>query len=299
MINVDGVLARGERAVVPVLDRGFLYGDSVYEVFRTYRGVGFLRDEHLERLERSAGFIRLHISQSRVLLIEQVRRTIAGGGFGGEEVYVRIIITRGAGPINLLPDAGITSRCVIIVKPLPRWPRRFYAEGVRLAVPPVRRNSIAALDPNIKGGNYLNNVLGILQARERDADDCVMLNHDGQVAESSTGNIWFVMDGVVHSPGPDSGNLRGLTREALLAALEQQGVPCDRGPLEAAALDAATECFMTSSTREVMPVRRLALEDGAVIEFPPGGGERTRHAMDVFAECVRQYVAAHHEQALW
>src|SRR5690606_30063453 len=96
-----------------------------------------------------------------------------------EDVYVRYIVTRGEGAMDLYPDPYLAQRHVIIVRPLPRWNPEFYTCGMTLAVPNTRRNPLNALDPNIKGGNYLNNVLGLMEARAIGADDCVMLNHAG------------------------------------------------------------------------------------------------------------------------
>ena len=120
MINVDGAITLMADATIPVMDRGFLYGDSVYEVFRTYKGIPVFMADHFERLENSAALIRMTISQSREELIQEIRRTIqATGAKSKQDIYVRYQITRGAGPVDLYPDPDLETRYVIIVSTLP------------------------------------------------------------------------------------------------------------------------------------------------------------------------------------
>ena len=151
---------------VPVLDRGFLYGDSVYEVFRTYDGIPFLFDRHYERLLHSANLSGMPISQSRDQLVDAIRATIAAcGNDDREDVYVRYQITRGEGQVELAPPPDLVSRLIIIVKSVPRWDPVFYSRGMTMSVPRQRRNAVNTLDPNIKGGNYLNNILALAESR--------------------------------------------------------------------------------------------------------------------------------------
>ena len=171
-INVDGKITEAAKASIPVLDRGFLYGDSVYEVFRTYRSVPLFLEDHFGRLENSAQLIQMQISQTREQLLEEIRRTAVKAGVSHDsDVYVRYQITRGEGAVDLYPDPGLKTRYVIIVKALPSWNPVFYERGVNMAIPNVRRNPVNALDPNIKGGNYLNNIMGLTEAKEAGADD--------------------------------------------------------------------------------------------------------------------------------
>lgn len=300
MANVDGVITPAGEARIPVMDRGFLYGDSVYEVFRTYGGVPLFFDEHWERFENSAKLIHLRLQLDKQEMAEEIRRTFraSGAGEAGEDVYVRYCVTRGEGPVDLFPDPDLSTRYVIVVKELHHWRDDFYSEGVRLAISRTRRNPINALNPNIKGGNYLNNVLGVIEARKLGADDCVMLNDAGLVTESSNSNVFFVIDGELVTPAENAGHLRGLTRVALQEACAAHGLEIVTRdiPLEDAAR--ATESFITSATREVMPVRNLTLRDGNTVDFPEGGGEITRQAMARYKECVKQYLREHADQRL-
>jgi branched-chain amino acid aminotransferase len=299
MTNVDGVITRTEDARIPVLDRGFLYGDSVYEVFRTYRGVPLFYDEHWARMENSARLIHMALGHSKEALRGEIRRTVAATGAPEllEDVYVRYTITRGEGPVDLNPDPAQPTRYVVIVKAVPRWDPVFYARGVRLAIPPTRRNPVNALDPNIKGGNYLNNVLGLMEARALGADDCIMLSKEGHVTEASNSNVFFVINNELVTPG--SGNLRGLTKAGVQLACREQNLAITERQVDAGELARASECFLTSATREVMPVCSLRLETGATVTFPSGGGELTRRVADYYRTFVARHVVEHADLAMF
>jgi branched-chain amino acid aminotransferase len=292
MTNVDGVITPTADARVPVLDRGFLYGDSIYEVFRTYEGVPLFYDEHWARFENSASLIRLRIGLSLPELTDAIRTTIAATGAprSRTDVYVRYVVTRGEGPVDLLPSPDLKTRYVIIVRPVPNWSADRYTRGVSVAVAQTLRNPSRALDPNIKGGNYLNNVLGVMDARAVGADDCIMLNEAGLVTEASNSNVFFVIDGRLVTPSQSAANLRGLTKVAIHEACKARGFDSAEADVAAADLARATECFISSATREVMPVASLRGLDGSVIDFPPGGGAVTRRVAAYYKEYVAAYV---------
>ncbi len=296
-VSVDGQITAMDAAMIPVMDRGFLYGDSVYEVFRTYRGVPLFLEDHFRRLENSAQLIQMQISQSRAQLLEEIRRTAAAANVTLEvDAYVRYQITRGEGAVDLYPDPGLKTRVVIIVKALPTWKKVFYERGMDMYVPQVRRNPVNALDPNIKGGNYLNNIMALTEARQNGADDCVMLNREGFVTEAANSNVWFVIRGRLVTPG--TGNLKGLTKKHVHKALKQTGIQSFEEDIHANELPDATECFVTSATREVMPCASLTLLGGERLEFPTGGGEITRTVQAVFSSYVKSYIESHANDAL-
>ncbi len=292
MTNIDGRIMPTAEASVPVLDRGFLYGDSIYEVFRTYRGIPLFMDAHFERLENSARLVQMTISQSPTELTREIKRTVrATGATVDDAVYVRYQITRGEGPIDLHPDKGEQTRYVIIVAPLKKWNPMHYSVGMSMAIPDVRRNPVNALDPNIKGGNYLNNVIAVMQARKRGADESLILSTDGYVTEASNSNVWFVIQNEIVTPG--SGNLRGLTKAAILDACAERGVRAYERSIHSDELENATECFVTSATREVMPVYCLELAEGKLLDFPRGGGDRTREIQKIYRQTIEDYLKEH------
>jgi branched-chain amino acid aminotransferase len=301
MTNVDGLITRTSAARVPVLDRGFLYGDSIYEVFRTYGGIPLFYDEHWQRFENSAALIRMRIGLTKDELTAAIRATIAASGAArlASDAYVRYVVTRGEGPVDLFPSPELRTRYVIIVRPVPVWNPELYSRGVRAAIAATRRNPSSALDPNIKGGNYLNNVLGVIDARAVGADDCVMLNDAGLVTEASNSNVWFAFGDELVTPAQSAANLRGLTKAALHDACRARGLATRERDVPADELPRATECFITSATREVMPVVSLRLLDGEVLGFPEGGGALTRRAASYYKEHVAKYLREHSHLSLF
>jgi branched-chain amino acid aminotransferase len=301
MTNVDGVVTKTADARVPVLDRGFLYGDSIYEVFRTYDGVPLFYDEHWVRFQNSASLIRMDIGLSQEQLTEEIRATIETTGAPdlGVDVYVRYIVTRGEGPVDLFPAAELTTRYVIVVREVPKWSPELYSRGVRVAVAGTRRNPGNALDPNIKGGNYLNNVLGVMDARALGADDCLMLNEAELVTEASNSNVFFVIAGKLVTPAQTAANLRGLTKAAVHEACEARGLASTECDIHAEELRHATECFLTSATREVMPVVTLRQLDGEVLRFAEGGGPITRRVAGYYRDHVAEYLGRHAHLSLF
>jgi branched-chain amino acid aminotransferase len=295
--NVDGRISPIDQASIPILDRGFLYGDSVYEVFRTYHGVPLFLEDHFERLENSARLISMDISQTREALLEEIRRTVVAASVTTQtDAYVRYQITRGVGAVDLYPGPDLKTSYVIIVKSLPTWKESFYQRGMDMAIPKVRRNPINSLDPNIKGGNYLNNIMALTEARQQGADDCVILNREGFVTEASNSNVWFVIRDQLVTP--QSGNLKGLTKKHVHRALKAAGIASLETDIHANELLDASECFVTSATREVMPCASLTLLDGERLEFPPGGGETCRKVQAVFSSYVADYIENHAHETL-
>lgn len=267
IVNLDGALVAPEQAVISVFDRGFLYGDSVYEVVRTYGGVAFELDAHLQRLENSAELIGLALPWPRERIAGETRRTIEASG--NAEAYARVIVTRGAGEIGLDPGLARDGRVIIIAKELVVPPPETYESGVRVALVGVRRNLREAIDPAAKTGNYLNNVLAMRQARECEAFEALMLDRDGRVTEATTANVFVVHGGELSTPPLAVGILEGVTRRVVLELARGLGILAREAELWPAQLLAADEVFITGTTRELVPV--VAVCEGG-IEHRIGAG---------------------------
>ncbi len=265
LCNLDGRLVPPEEALVPVLDRGFLYGDSVYEVLRTYGGRPYAMGRHLRRLQGSAQRIGLQLPDAAALAHE-VARTLAAAG--NAESYVRIIVTRGEGKFGLAPALSDERRVVIVVRPLETPPEALYARGLKVAVVAIRRLSPRTLDPAAKTGNYLNSVLALGQAQRMGADDAVLLDLVGRVTELSTSNIFFVKDRVIVTPALALGLLEGVTRAAVMEVARAQGFIVQEAFHGPEALAAADEVFATSTLREVMPITQLVFGTEVAPETP-------------------------------
>jgi branched-chain amino acid aminotransferase len=253
-VYIDGRIHDEASAVVPVFDRGFLYGDGVYDVLRTAGGRPVDLPRHLERLRRSAAAVGIATPELGELA-HVVEETLAAAA--NEDSYVRIIVTRGDGELGLDPALADRPRIVVIVKPLRLPAAELYRTGVEVALVEVRRTSRRALDPAIKSGNYLNNILALAEARRVAAHESIMLNPDGYVAEGSTSNIFLVADGQLRTPALDDGLLAGITRRRVLELALEADLPCVEAHVVANDLRDASELFLTSSLRGILPATRL------------------------------------------
>ncbi|MFM8385690.1 MAG: aminotransferase class IV [Planctomycetia bacterium] len=257
-ISVDGRIQTPEEASVRVLDHGFLFGDSAYEVLWWHRGALVQADDHWERLEASAARLYMDLQHSRAALEAAVRATVAAAGVGPQEdALVRVVVTRGVGPPQLDLRTALRRTLVVLVAPASRPTPEAFERGLHLHVGERRRTSARALDPRAKTGNYLNNVLALHEAVQAGADDALFLNEAGEVAEATTSNVWLVREGAVRTPVLGAGILEGTTRRRILALCAQARLPASEARLLPADLEAAEEVFVSSSVRGVMPVTRL------------------------------------------
>jgi branched-chain amino acid aminotransferase len=283
LASVNGIITPAEEARVCVLDNGFTYGDSVYEVLRTYGGRPFEPGRHFRRLRRSAARLGFDVPADDVQLLAQVDALLARAP--GGESYIRIIVTRGVGDCSYNFERVQGPTVVMLQKPLPPYPARHYEEGIRVAAVGVRRNHPRALDPAIKSSNLLNNILAVREAQSRGAEEPVLLNQEGYLAEGASTNVFVARDGELRTPPLSAGILAGITREVVLEIVSGLGIPCREQPLHVDDLVRADEAFMTSTTREVVPVCQV--DESLVGDGRPG--QLTRRAMQAF----RAYAPAH------
>jgi branched-chain amino acid aminotransferase len=252
VIYLNNRIVPKAKARITVFDRGFLYGDGVYETLRVYRGVVYMVDEHIERLFRSASMIGLNISKSHEAIKKAVYRTIQANGH--KEAYVRISVSRGAGRIGLDPTSCHKPTLVIISDTIREYPAKYYREGVEVAIVRVRRNYKNALNPQIKSLNFLNNILAKIESMEKNAYEAVMLNYRGYLAEGTITNIFFIRKGILHTPSLDVGILDGITRRIILEAASELKIKIREGKYVPRDLYNADEVFISNTTMEVMPV---------------------------------------------
>lgn len=270
IVNLDGELVPPSRAKVSVLDRGFLYGDSVYEVIRTYGGRPFELGPHLARLAHSAARIGLAPRWDGPRAARELERTLEAASALGPaepdpaaapwnvgEWYARMVMTRGAGEIGLDPALAVDPLALIIVQPLQAPPARAYAEGVGAAFAALRRPSPAAVDPSAKTGAHLSNVLALKEARAVGAHEALLLDEGGFVTEGSSSNVFAIHAGTLRTPPLAAGILEGVTRGVVLRLAREEGVPLEERALRPEDLEAADELFITSTMRELLPVTRL------------------------------------------
>ncbi len=290
LCNLDGVVGPEADARISVLDRSFLFGDSVYEVIRTLDGQPFAWREHLDRLRASAAGILLDLDLDDRTIMTRIRDTMAQAG--NAESYVRIVVSRGTGRapnIDLGQVAGPPT-WVILVRDLPAttW------QPVHLAIVDRLRNDARALPPAVKSGNYLNNVLALAEAKRRGATDCLMLNAAGHVTEASTANVFAVLDGELVTPPLSAGILAGVTRALLLRHATATGQRCAERDFTADELAGADEIFLSSTLRDVNAV--TVLNGRPVGDGRPG--PRTRALAASFGGFARSLLREVHQPEL-
>jgi branched-chain amino acid aminotransferase len=207
MVNVNGRILDREHAVISVFDHGFLYGEGIYEVLRTYDGVPFLFDRHMRRLRNSASMLRLDIPLADADIEQRFHETMAAGGLGagGQEAYIRILVTRGVGEITYDPTVCPEPTIVIITKPHVEAPTAAYIDGVMVSLVGIVRNHPGTVNPIIKSNNLLNNALGNQEALRKGGFEAIMRNYRGEIAECSQSNVFIVKDGVALTPPVDAG----------------------------------------------------------------------------------------------
>lgn len=268
MVNLDGTIVSPADARVSVFDRGFLYGDSIYEVIRTYSGRPFELDAHLVRLRHSADRIGLEPKWDARRTAAEIERALeaARGGdlpdpsaapWNAGERYLRVVMTRGAGEIGLDPALAVDPVALVIAQALSGPPARAYAEGVMAAIVGVRRASPQAIDPSAKTGSHLPNVLALREARAAGAYEAFILDDHGFVTEGSSSNVFAVRASKVLTPPLAAGILEGVTRGVVLRLARSLGLTAEETPLRAEDLEGADEVFVTSTIREIVPVVRL------------------------------------------
>jgi branched-chain amino acid aminotransferase len=290
VVYVDGRFVAKEQATVSVFDHGFLYGDGVFEGIRAYSGRVFRLDEHVERLYRSARAILLDIphtqTEMRELVLETCRRNDLENG------YIRLVVSRGPGDLGIDPRNCRSGATVIVIADrLTMYPADMYEHGMAVITTSTRRNSPAALDPNIKSLNYLNNILAKIEVNRaaRGGGDVpigegLMLNLDGYVAEATGDNIFLVHRGELITPPVHVGILEGITRNTVMELARQLLITAEERVFTMTSVYGADEVFLTGTGAEVIPVVRV--DDRPIGDGRPG--PVTRRLITAFRELVNR-----------
>jgi branched-chain amino acid aminotransferase len=245
-ININGVIAGPDEAKISVLDHGLLFGDSVYETLRTYNGKPFLFSRHFARLEHSARAIDLPLPWTQAKALDEVRKTLFAG-----ECRIRLMVTRGVGEVAADIETCTDPTPIIIVVPLVVPPERIYREGVETVISTVRRSSRFA---DIKTGSLIHQVLARREAKAKRAYEAILLTADDKLSDGITSNIYIVRDRRLFTPGHDAGIVEGITRGVVLDLAREMGLQVVEGLFNLSEIAGADEMFLTSSTREIVPI---------------------------------------------
>lgn len=285
---IDG--RREEDPRVSVYDRGFLYGDSVFEVIRTYGGKPFGLDEHVARLHRSAGKLAMELPWTERALLDEIERAVAEDAF--DESYIRVIVTRGAGTLGLDPELADRPMRVVMIHPLTLPKTEVYRDGVAVWIVDSMRATDGTAAEGAKSSNYLANLLALREAKKHSAYEPVFIDRArNEVLEGGTSNVFAVKNGVLFTP-PERRILEGITRKHVLAAAK---IEARIEPLSLEAFRSADELFLTSTIREVVPIVQIKDSSGScpVGQGVPGPVTRAIH------RAFRAHVGANTSSMPW
>jgi branched-subunit amino acid aminotransferase/4-amino-4-deoxychorismate lyase len=252
--------------------------------------------EHLDRLHASARALHFEVPLAPAAMFAEVARTVAAYRVQAkvaDDVYIRLQLSRGAGPIGLDVDLASAPEYTLLVQPCPRHAEAKLRTGIRLSIATaLKRNPIESLSPAWKTGNYLNNLLGLREARTRGADEVLMLNLAGEITEASTSNVAFVRGGEIVTPRLDAGILAGVTRRLMLEKVAARvGLRARETAVRPGELADMEECFLLSTTKDVTPVGAI---DGRAFRVGPDTVSMRLKA--AFADYMAEYAAAHPQQ---
>jgi branched-chain amino acid aminotransferase len=272
----------GSEARIPVTDHGLLYGDGVFEGIRLAGGRVFRLDSHLDRLRHSARAIGLElpggVAGIRAIVLETAR------AWGRPDGYVRLLVTRGDGAMGVDPTNCLRPRVICIATEIELYPAEKLASGVEMVTVSVRRPAPDMLDPRVKSLNYLNSVLAKREARLRGADEALILNSAGMVAEAAVANVFAFRRGKLLTPPPTDGALEGVTRASVLELALGLGISAEERSLSRMDLLSADEVFLSGTGARIVAVRSL---DGAEIGTR-APGPITEKLAAAFGELVRR-----------
>lgn len=254
-IYLDGEFVPKEAAKVSVFDHGLLYGDGVFEGIRIYHSRVLRLTDHIDRLYDSARAICLAIPLSKAGMTDAVLETIRVNGLS--DGYVRLVVTRGVGTLGLNPYHCPKPGVIIIADSIALYPEEKYRDGLVLNTCATRRPTVGSLSPMVKSLNYLNNIMAKIEAIQAGADEGLMLNEQGYVAECTGDNIFVLKNGEVLTPTVASGALKGVTRAIAIEICKAMQLPLKETQLTCYDVYTADECFLTGTAAEIIPAVRL------------------------------------------
>lgn len=255
-VYLNGGLVPEQEAVVSVYDRGFLYGDGVFETLRAYQGSIFKVREHVFRLFRSAKAISLTIPSTPDEILKILAQTLKANHL--KDARIRITVSRGPDGIGLEPKVSSFPTIVVTAKAFSGHPEKYYERGVDIAVVKTRKIPAASLDPRVKSLNYLNHLLAKMEAQRMGAFEGILLNQAGYLSEGTVSNLFLVKRRQLLTPAPSCGILEGITRRTVLELAHKAGIPVKEGEFRPDEILDSDECFISNTTMELMPVVKIS-----------------------------------------
>ena len=280
LVYIDGKYYPKSQAKISVYDHGLLYGDGVFEGIRAYNGVVFKLKEHIDRLYNSAKFIMLDIPLTKEEMINVVLETLRKNKL--KDAYIRLIVTRGVGDLGLDPRKCPKPTVIVITDIIKLYSSEIREKGLKAMIVWVRRNSVDATSHAVKSLNYLNSILGKLEANIAGFDEAICLDKNGYVSEGVGENIFIVKNGKIITPPSSAGILVGITREAVIKLAEKLGYTVIERNITPTDLFTADEAFFTGTAAGIVPI--VEVNRRVIAEGKPG--LITRHLMSEFAKLL-------------
>jgi branched-chain amino acid aminotransferase len=265
-IYIDGQFVEKEDAKVSVFDHGLLYGDGVFEGIRSYGRKVFRLENHINRLYEGAEAISLTIPMKKWDMEEKVVETLKINKL--DNAYIRVVVTRGVGDLGLDPRKCKNPTIFIITDKIALYPKELYEKGLPITIAKTRRNHPITLDPRIKSLNYLNNILGRIDAINAGTEEALMLDIDGYIAECTGDNIFLVKGGKLYTPPSEIGALEGVTQDLVIELAKKRGIDTEYKKMYPKELFEAEESFLTGTAAEIIPVVRV--DDKVIGAGKPG-----------------------------
>ena len=285
-IQLNDQIVPEERAVVSVFDRGFMYGDGVFETMRAYQRRVFRLDDHLARLAASAAALKIRVPRTPPQIGDDIQRVLDRNGLA--DAVVRVAVSRGRGRRGPSTAGAETPTYVLATDTLPDDLRARQTTGIRLSLATIRRVSPEALPAGAKHANYLNSILALEEAAQTGADEAVMLNASLRVTECASANIFFVRRSCVCTPPTSVGILNGITRALVLDLARGAELATEESSFGMDSLLGADEVFVTNSVMGLCPVRTV---DAQAYAAP---GPVTQHLVGLYGAQVRRDTGGTH-----
>ena len=267
IVYLNGRFVQAERARISAFDRGFSYGDGLFETLRAYSGWVFALDRHLRRLRKGAAQIGLSFDGDVEHWRRVMSRLLRRNGLTGADSSLRLTVTRGVDVLGVLlpPEAPSSPTLFLVARPVEGAIQERQQAGIGVV-------TIQWGDPfnpfGIKSLNYLYHMLAMVRAKERGAHEALFVASDGSVVEAATSNVFSVANGILTTPPEDTGLLPGITREVVIEVARKEGLDVREARLSLDELLAADEAFLTGSVKEVMPL--VAVDDRRIMSESPG-----------------------------
>ncbi len=253
-IFLNGEIVPDTDANISSADRGFLYGDGIYETLRSYSGRPFKLTEHLNRMRHSAKQLRISFEYTNTDIGRWINELIEMNR--SQDAYIRITLSRGAGGGRLQMDGNIEPTTLIQVKPFTSYDSKLYEEGMSLVVSGCRRSTSCPISSH-KSTNLLQSILLKEEANKKAAHETIILNTDGYVTECVVSNIFMVCGGSVVTPSLDTNILPGITRSTVLDVCNTNNISASEESFKIDELVISDEVFITNSLMEIMPVSKI------------------------------------------